>query len=122
VERESERKKRAEAAAYSAAVLPALHACSADAARAVHDNMKLDAPSTNMADVKRAFEVRRRKAPRGGGGGEGAGALRARPILHAYHRRPNASRSFALGQLCLPRRHMCGHWRPVVEGSQRLLP
>jgi hypothetical protein len=57
VEREGELKNRAEAAAYSAAVLPALHACSADAARAVHDNMKLDAPSTKLADVKRAFEV-----------------------------------------------------------------
>jgi hypothetical protein len=50
-------KAKAEGATFAAGVLPALHACSATAATTVYDNMKLDAPTTSMAAVKKAFEV-----------------------------------------------------------------
>ena len=49
-------KEKAEGAVFAAAVLPALHKCSPEAAETVYSNMRLDATSTNFADVKSAFE------------------------------------------------------------------
>ena len=49
-------KSMAEGAVFAASVLPVLHACSADAAKTVADNMKVGATSTDFKAVKAAFE------------------------------------------------------------------
>jgi len=46
----------AEGATFAAAVLPRVHACSPTDAKTIYDNMRVDAPSTNFAAVKTAFE------------------------------------------------------------------
>lgn len=51
-----EEKSMAEGAVFAAAVLPVLHACSADAAKTVADNMRVGATSTDFSAVKSAFE------------------------------------------------------------------
>ena len=49
-------KAQAEGAAFAAAVLPILHACSASDAQTVYDNMKTGSSASDFAAVKAAFE------------------------------------------------------------------
>merc|ERR1712025_955658 len=52
-------KEKAEGAAFSAAILPRIHACDADAAKIISDNMNIDSASPMGAGfeaVKAAFE------------------------------------------------------------------
>jgi len=49
-------KSMAEGAVFAAAVLPVVHACDADAAKTIADNMKVGATTTDFKAVKKAFE------------------------------------------------------------------
>jgi len=49
-------KSMAEGAVFAAAVLPVVHACNADAAKTIADNMKVGATTTDFKAVKKAFE------------------------------------------------------------------
>lgn len=49
-------KEAAEGAVFAAAVLPRIHAASPAAAKTIYDNLRVDAPSTDHAAVKSAFE------------------------------------------------------------------
>jgi len=48
--------EKAEGATFAAAVLPRVHDCSAVDAKTIYDNMRVNAPDTNFAAVKTAFE------------------------------------------------------------------
>jgi hypothetical protein len=49
-------KAKAEAAAFSAAIVPRVHACNAADAATIYDNLKIGATSTDFQAVKTAFE------------------------------------------------------------------
>eukprot|EP00310_Coccolithus_braarudii_P002694 CAMPEP_0183378274 /NCGR_PEP_ID=MMETSP0164_2-20130417/124826_1 /TAXON_ID=221442 /ORGANISM="Coccolithus pelagicus ssp braarudi, Strain PLY182g" /LENGTH=1381 /DNA_ID=CAMNT_0025555825 /DNA_START=15 /DNA_END=4160 /DNA_ORIENTATION=+ len=49
-------KSKAEGAVFAAAVLPLVHACSPDDARSIYSYMKIQASSTNWAEVQSAME------------------------------------------------------------------
>lgn len=51
------KKEKAEGSVFTAAILPLVAVCNADAAKTINDNMKYDAASTSWTDVKAAYEL-----------------------------------------------------------------